>query len=111
MYVIYFSFIDFLDSLRNDQKKCVIVLDFTKFGIVDEGSTHCLVACVLSGPGRVNKYGLLIFIAQFADLVGIWKPSIKYYDYYAQSVKKETLGTKVKQTFPYVKVALVELEL
>lgn len=37
-----------LDSLRTDATKAVIVLDFTKFGIVDEGNVHCFVVAVLT---------------------------------------------------------------
>lgn len=29
-----------LDSLRTDAAKVVIVLDFTKFGLVEEGNVH-----------------------------------------------------------------------
>lgn len=38
----------YLDSLRTDATKAVIVLDFTKFGIVDEGNVHCFVVAVLT---------------------------------------------------------------
>lgn len=42
------SLFSFIDSLRKDSAKAVIVLDFTKFGIVDEGNVHCFVVAVLS---------------------------------------------------------------
>jgi hypothetical protein len=36
------------------------VLDFTKFGIVEDGAVHCFVAAVLSGPGSLNKFGTVL---------------------------------------------------
>lgn len=37
-----------VESLKHDSKKVVLILDFTKFGQVDEGNVHCFVVCVLS---------------------------------------------------------------
>ena len=66
----------------------MIVLDFTKFTIVDDGSIQCFVVSILS-QGKV------------VDGVE-WKPYIDYYDFLAQNEKKKKIT--VKQTFPYVKV-------
>jgi len=38
-----------IDSLQSDPLKCVLVVDFTKFGMVDEGNVHCFVVSVLTG--------------------------------------------------------------
>lgn len=43
-----------LDSLKTDAKKVVIVLDFTKFGQIDEGNVHCFVVSLLS-QGNSNS--------------------------------------------------------
>jgi hypothetical protein len=53
-----------------------------------------------------NMVGWLIII--FFHSLGVWKPTIRYYDFYAQSVKKETEDRyKVKQIFPYAKVCML----
>jgi hypothetical protein len=36
-------------SLRYDATKCVIIVDFTKWGLVVDGNVHCFVMCVLFG--------------------------------------------------------------
>lgn len=41
-------FCSHLDSMKDDPTKCVIVVDFTKFGMVDEGNVHCFVVSLLS---------------------------------------------------------------
>jgi hypothetical protein len=51
----------FLDSLKTDATKVVIVLDFTKFGQVDEGNVHCFVVTLLSrGSDESVKSGTLL---------------------------------------------------
>ena len=35
------------DSMKDDPTKCVLVVDFTKFGMVDEGNVHCFVVSLL----------------------------------------------------------------
>lgn len=77
-----------LDSLKFNPNNCVIIVDFTKFTIVDDGSIQCFVVSILS-QGEVKK-----------DVE--WKPHILYYDFLAQNEKKKNVT--VKQTFPYVKV-------
>lgn len=103
---------------------CVLIVDFTKWGLVDEGNVHCFVVCVLSGPGKYDGMrGSLLrvcstwtFTANYLlhttlhqnsikfiwslILDGEWKPSIQYYDFVAQSTTKKP----IKQVFPYVKV-------
>jgi len=68
------------------------MLDFTKFGQVDDGNVHCFVVALLS---RGNE------AAKSAE----WKPRIQYYDYLAQSTEKKP----VKQVFPYVKAAFLDM--
>ena len=70
---------------------CVIIVDFTKFTIIDDGSIQCLVVSILS-QGEVNEEVE-------------WKPHILYYDFLAQNEKKKKIS--VKQTFPYVKVYII----
>lgn len=51
-----------LDSLKADPSKVVIVLDFTKFGMVDEGNVHCFVVTLLSrGSNEDAKLGKLLY--------------------------------------------------
>ena len=90
--------------MKNDPAKVVIVLDFTKFGMVDEGNVHCFVVTLLSsGPDESVKSGIsghskiLLFLS---ELLENWKPATQYYDYVAQSSEKKP----IKQVFPYVKV-------
>jgi hypothetical protein len=42
-----------LDSMKDDPTKCVLVVDFTKFGMVDEGNVHCFVVSLLSSMSFV----------------------------------------------------------
>lgn len=45
----------YLESLRADEKKCVLIVDFTKFGMVDKGNVHCFVVSVLSkGKNKIT---------------------------------------------------------
>lgn len=37
-----------VDNLRVDVTKCVLVVDFTKFTIVDDGSVSCFVVALVS---------------------------------------------------------------
>ena len=74
--------------MKFNPDKCVIIVDFTKFTIIDDGSVQCFVVSVLS-QGKVIKGEE-------------WKPHILYYDFLAQNEKKKKIS--VKQTFPYVKV-------
>lgn len=46
------------ESLQSDEAKVVLVLDFTKFGQIDEGNVHCFVVTVLS-QGTDAKSGIL----------------------------------------------------
>lgn len=85
-------------SLQTILTKCFIWLDFTKWNQPDEGITlviflfrflttvysilsyfkgnvHCLVVCIMYGDGKLVEQG------------EIWKPSIRYYDYVATSIK------------------------
>jgi hypothetical protein len=81
----------------------VIVLDFTKFGQVDEGNVHCFIVSVLSGNTNTRTGFLYNYLLQYFNLIFSdkdWKPKVCYYDYYAQSTEK----APVKQVFPYVKV-------
>lgn len=78
--------------MKFDPEKCVIIVDFTKFTIIDDGSVQCFVVSVLS-QGEVRNEE--------------WKPHILYYDFLAQNEKKKKIS--VKQTFPYVKVFSEEL--
>lgn len=53
------SYLIILDTLKNDPAKVVIVLDFTKFGMVDEGNVHCFVVTLLSsGSDESVKSGI-----------------------------------------------------
>jgi len=40
-------------SLQFDATKCVIVVDFTKWGLVVNGNVHCFVMCVLFGEKKL----------------------------------------------------------
>ena len=60
--------------MKYDPSRCVIIVDFTKFTIIDDGSIQCFVVSVLS-QGTVND--------------DEWKPHILYYDFLAQNEKKE----------------------
>jgi hypothetical protein len=44
-----------LASLKYDFEKCVLVVDFTKFGLVDSGNVHCFIVAVLSSSDANNK--------------------------------------------------------
>lgn len=35
--------------MKDDKTKCVIIVDFTKWGLVVNGNVHCFVVCVLFG--------------------------------------------------------------
>jgi hypothetical protein len=90
--------------MEKDLEKCVIIVDFTKWGMVINGNVHCFVVCVLFGEEKTgilmlnHFYVCIIFL--FAGLE--WKPSIKYFDFFGQSTKEG----KVRQVFPFVKVDL-----
>src|SRR5690242_13212892 len=95
-----------IDSLRFDLEKCVLVVDFTKFGMVTEGNVHCFIVTILSGPGRLVRGRFLIMPFRYDSFCkGEWKPNIEYYDYYAQS----RTDAPVKQVFPYVKTSFLNL--
>lgn len=47
-YALAFFQANSLDSLRFDSEKCVLIVDFTKWGMVDKGNVHCFVVSVLS---------------------------------------------------------------
>lgn len=105
---VYDLTLNFVASLEHDLTKCVIIVDFTKWGLVVDGNVHCFVVCVLFRDKNEKKQskdeyrGIVIcFIylnAYFYDAG--WKPAIKYFDFFAQSTKEN----KVKQVFPFVKV-------
>lgn len=40
-------------SMRLDRTKCVIIVDFTKWGLVVDGNVHCFVVCVLFGQDKL----------------------------------------------------------
>lgn len=40
-------------SLQFDNEKCVIMVDFTKWGLVVNGNVHCFVMCVLFGEKKL----------------------------------------------------------
>lgn len=42
-----------VDSLQYDSTKCVIIVDFTKWGLVVDGNVHCFVMCVLFGEEKL----------------------------------------------------------
>ena len=46
-------------NLQYDKTKCVIIVDFTKWGLVVDGNVHCFVMCVLFGekklPGMLDS--------------------------------------------------------
>ena len=45
--------------MKEDPTKCVLVVDFTKFGMVDEGNVHCFVVSLLSsGSDESVKSGI-----------------------------------------------------
>lgn len=53
-----FLLINLEESLKNDLKKCVIIVDFTKFGIVDEGNVHCFIITLISGHKKPIEKGI-----------------------------------------------------
>lgn len=54
--LLYFtSLIHSLASLEHDMEKCVIIVDFTKWGLVVNGNVHCFVVCVLFGVKDEKK--------------------------------------------------------
>lgn len=86
--------------MKTDSKTVVIVLDFTKFGLVEMGNVHSFVVSLLSrGDYEAAMSGISISESYF-NIVADWKPKTQYYDYVAQSTDKKP----VKQVFPYVKV-------
>lgn len=66
----------------------------------------CTVSWCVSCSARKNCQACLILF-DLDWLVGerVWKPSIKYFDFFAQSTKQ----SQVKQVFPFVKVRLLSL--
>ena len=62
--ILIFTYL-LLASLQQDYSKCVIVVDFTKWGLVVNGNVHCFVVCVLYGerlkdpPGMTTSLCLL----------------------------------------------------
>lgn len=40
-------------SMQLDRTKCVIIVDFTKWGLVVDGNVHCFVVCVLFGQDKL----------------------------------------------------------
>lgn len=115
---------DFLGNLENDTTTCVIVVDFTKFTIVTEGSVSCFVVALISHDDEmVAKDGmfesLIIILVSYCPIIIIvvhlvfakaveeWKPRIDYYDYYAQCADEKP----IRQTFPFVKVCFHSISL
>jgi hypothetical protein len=55
--------------LKTDPGKVVIVLDFTKFGLVDEGNVHSFVVSLLSRGGNeaalsgIYPFGILFIVS------------------------------------------------
>lgn len=103
------SFVSFLhtDTLLDDKEKCVLIVDFTKFGIVDDGNVHCFIVTLLYGEpvekGEVFNLGWNYINCQGEIREGL--PSIKYFDFYAQSRDEQP----VRQVFPFVKVCSFHL--
>ena len=67
---------------------------------------HCFVVCVLFGEEKIVKKGIrFLFLVSTYGLeeweLDDWKPSIRYYDFFAQSTDQ----ARVKQVFPFVKVS------
>lgn len=48
---------NFLDTLKDDETKCIIVVDFTKFTIVTDGSVSCFVVAVVSHDSDMDVDG------------------------------------------------------
>jgi hypothetical protein len=44
-----------IDNLKNSADSCVLVLDFTKWGMIDEGNLHCLVIAMLTGRAAADS--------------------------------------------------------
>ena len=90
-------------SLQHDNTKCVIIVDFTKWGLVVNGNVHCFVMCVLFGEEKKPSMLLTCFVSDLIVDELRWKPSIKYFDFFAQSTK----DNNVRQVFPFVKVCVL----
>jgi hypothetical protein len=94
--------------MEHDLAKCVILVDFTKWGLVVDGNVHCFVVCVLFGEEQIVKRGNVVLYLALLSItynaekweIEDWKPTIKYYDFFAQSTNE----ARVKQVFPFVKV-------
>ena len=67
--------------MKFNPDKCVIIVDFTKFTIIDDGSVQCFVVSVLS-QGKVIKGEE-------------WKPHILYYDFFSH-FEQENHSTRYK---------------
>jgi hypothetical protein len=52
-------------SLQFDLTKCVIIVDFTKWGLVVNGNVHCFVVCVLFGEPKLPSMSLILFFIYF----------------------------------------------
>jgi hypothetical protein len=58
------TYVNHLASLQSDPSKVVIVLDFTKFGLLDDGNVHSFVVSLLSRGGNQAAMSC-IFIYSF----------------------------------------------
>jgi hypothetical protein len=55
--------------METNPKKCVIIVDFTKWGMVVDGNVHCFVMCVLFGEANEKKTtGMLFYMSSFSHL-------------------------------------------
>lgn len=44
--------------MQQDNTKCVIIVDFTKWGLVVDGNVHCFVVCILYNDNPENRGAL-----------------------------------------------------
>jgi hypothetical protein len=73
---------------------------------------NCFVVAVVSGPGKKDKKGICLSLSLATQELGMWKPTIRYYDFYAGTTKAKKSDEsvyRVKQIFPYVKVRFSSL--
>jgi hypothetical protein len=60
-----------LASLETDFEKCIIIVDFTKWGMVIDGNVHCFVMCVLFGEEKKDgMYFRVCFPSYYQALIG-----------------------------------------
>lgn len=62
--------------MKEDPTKCVLVVDFTKFGMVDEGNVHCFVVSLLSSMTFLCTYSLKLLFRSSRSIWWFWRESI-----------------------------------